>query len=77
MTRGRDWAFGRWDTPPLLADLIQTLSGRSRALLGLSPSQLPGHDLAALGELVLSRRGEVSGAILADAFLASRRRRTR
>jgi malonyl-CoA decarboxylase len=74
MMSGREGVFGRWDTPPLVAELIQTLSGRSRALLGLPPSQLPDRDLVSLAELVLSRRGEVSGAILAEAFLEAWRR---
>lgn len=69
MTSGKERAFGLWDTPPLLADLFHSLSERSRALLGLAPSQLPAQDLVALAELVLSRRGEVSGAIVAEAFL--------
>ena len=59
-----------------LGDLIDTLTARSRAFLGrgrapwaaLSRSN---GDLAALGELLLSRRGEASGVAMAEALLAA------
>jgi malonyl-CoA decarboxylase len=59
-----------------LADLIDTLTKRSRALLGRGRSQWValarnGRDLTALGELLLSRRGEASGVAMAEALLAS------
>jgi len=59
-----------------LADLIETLTERSRALLGRRRSQWTalarsGGDLTALGEILLSRRGEASGVAMAEALLAS------
>jgi malonyl-CoA decarboxylase len=59
-----------------LGDLIDTLTARSRAFLGrgrapwaaLSRSN---GDLAALAELLLSRRGEASGVAMAEALLAA------
>jgi len=59
-----------------LADLIETLTTRSRALLGRRRSQWAalarnGSDLTALGELLLSRHGEASGVAMAEALLAS------
>jgi len=66
---GRERIFGWWEPPLVISDLIQTLSDRSRALLELASSPVPNRDLAGLAELILSRRGEVSGAILAEAFL--------
>jgi malonyl-CoA decarboxylase len=65
-----------------LSDLIETLTKRSRALLGRGRSQWAalarnGSDLTALGELLLSRRGEASGVAMAEALLASYARATR
>jgi malonyl-CoA decarboxylase len=59
-----------------LADLIDTLTESSRALLGRRRSQWmalarSGDDLAALGEALLSRRGEASGVAMAEALLAT------
>lgn len=64
-----------------LADLIETLTNRSRAILGRGRSQWTalarsGGDLTALGELLLSRRGEASGVAMAEALLASYARAT-
>jgi malonyl-CoA decarboxylase len=64
-----------------LADLIDTLTKRSRALLGRGRSEWAalarnGGDLTALGELLLSRRGEASGVAMAEALLASYARAT-
>jgi len=69
MAKGSERVFGFWEAPPLIADLISTLSGRSRALLGLSTTAFTTGDLVELSELLLSRRGEVSGAILAETLL--------
>jgi len=68
MSRTGERVFGIWEVPPLIADLISNLSGRSRALLGLPASAASG-DLAVLAELILSRRGEVSGALLAESMV--------
>lgn len=59
-----------------LADLIDTLTERSRALLGRGRAQWTAlsradGDLASLGELLLSRRGEASGVAIAEALLAA------
>ncbi len=69
----RDPVFGWWDAPPFIGELIQSLSGRGRALFGLSSPPVQNRDLAGLAEMILSRRGEVSGAILAEAFLEAYR----
>jgi malonyl-CoA decarboxylase len=58
--------------PAFLSDLIDTLTERGRSLL----RQRDGREvvakdaLPALGELLLSRRGEASGVVLAQALLA-------
>jgi malonyl-CoA decarboxylase len=52
-----------------LNDLMQTLSDRGRSLLGRSRDAIAHGDLAALGELLLSRRGEASGVALARTLL--------
>src|SRR5215204_3296983 len=59
--------------PAFLSDLIDTLSERGRALLGRKEPQeaVAGGDLASLGELLLSRRGEASGVALAQTLLAA------
>ncbi|MBP2561622.1 malonyl-CoA decarboxylase [Neorhizobium galegae] len=69
----RDPVFGWWDAPPFIGELIQSLSGRGRALFGLSSPPVQNRDLVGLAEMILSRRGEVSGAILAEAFLEAYR----
>lgn len=56
--------------------MIDTLTERSRALLGRGRSQWmdlarSGDDLAAFGEALLSRRGEASGVAMAEALLAA------
>jgi malonyl-CoA decarboxylase len=59
--------------PAFLSDLIDTLTERGRSLLG----QKAGRGIAvkdalpAVGEMLLSRRGEASGVALAQALLAS------
>jgi malonyl-CoA decarboxylase len=71
--RSRDGAVA---APGFLSDLIDTLTERSRALLGRGRapwgalSRADG-DLASLGELLLSRRGEASGVAMAEALLAA------
>src|SRR5215211_1082887 len=63
---------GREVAPSFFSDLIDTLTERGRALLGrLDRSAIPQVDLTALGELLLSRRGEASGVALAQALIAS------
>src|SRR3712207_8055659 len=42
-------------------DLMHTLGDRGRALIGRSREAIAQGDLVALGELLLSRRGEASG----------------
>ncbi|MGK6314814.1 malonyl-CoA decarboxylase [Neorhizobium sp. DT-125] len=69
----REPVFGWWDAPPFIGELIQSLSGRGRALFGLTSSPMQNRDLVGLAEMILSRRGEVSGAILAEAFLEAYR----
>ncbi len=58
--------------PTFLSGLIDTLTERGRALLGLRGSRaLIEGDLSGLGELLLSRRGEASGVALAQSLLAA------
>ncbi|WP_210496669.1 malonyl-CoA decarboxylase [Microvirga antarctica] len=54
------------------SDLIDTLTKRGRALLEPVGARrtMPGVDLVALGELLLSRRGEASGVALAQTLLS-------
>src|SRR5215218_6871572 len=61
------------EAPTFFGELIDSLTERGRALLGRrsARSAIPQVDLAALGELLLSRRGEASGVALAQALLAS------
>jgi malonyl-CoA decarboxylase len=56
-----------------LGELIDTIAKHSRALLGLwdGSAAIAQADLIALGELLLSRRGEASGVAIAQALLAS------
>lgn len=69
----REPVFGWWDAPPFIGELIQSLSGRGKALFGFSSQPVQNRDLTGLAEMILSRRGEVSGAILAEAFLEAYR----
>ena len=48
-----------------LADMLSSLTDRSRALLGLPRGPLKASDLPALADELLSRRGEASGVALA------------
>jgi malonyl-CoA decarboxylase len=59
--------------PAFLSDLIDTLTERGRALLGQKGARsiVPQDALPALGELLLSRRGEASGVALAQTLFAS------
>jgi malonyl-CoA decarboxylase len=59
--------------PAFLIDLIDTLTVRGRALLGQKAGQeiVSQETLAALGEMLISRRGEASGVALAQTLLAS------
>ena len=50
-------------------ELMQTLGDRGRALIGRSREPIAHGDLVALGELLLSRRGEASGVALARTLL--------
>lgn len=75
MTRSRSTRKGNTSSG-FLADLIDTLTESSRSLLGRRRSQWmalarSGDDLAALGEALLSRRGEASGVAMAEALLAT------
>ena len=56
-----------------LGDLLDTLTERGRALLRRrdQPEPVAAPDLATLGDLLLSRRGEASGVALARALLAA------
>jgi malonyl-CoA decarboxylase len=64
---------GRGAAPTFFGELIDTLTERGRALLGRRDARaaIAQVDLTALGELLLSRRGEASGVALAQALLAS------
>ena len=52
-----------------LNELLQTLSERGRGLLGRSRGAPPAENLIALGEQLLSGRGEASGVALARLLL--------
>jgi len=59
-----------------LADIIDTLTERSREILGRGRAQWTAlsrseGDLASLGDRLLSRRGEASGVAMAEALLAA------
>jgi malonyl-CoA decarboxylase len=56
-----------------LGDLLDTLTDRGRSLLRRrdQPEPVAAPDLAALGDLLLSRRGEASGVALARALLVA------
>ena len=59
--------------PAFLGDLLDTLTERGRSLLRRRehPEPVAAPDLATLGDLLLSRRGEASGVALARALLAA------
>jgi malonyl-CoA decarboxylase len=60
------------DTSSFFSELFDTLTERGRALLGLREGRaIASVDLVALGELLLSRRGEASGVALAETLIAS------
>lgn len=60
------------DAQGFLNELMQTLTERGRALLRRARSGGPDNvDLVELAELLLSRRGEASGVVLAQALLSS------
>src|SRR5689334_4915889 len=54
-------------------DMLQTLTDRSRSLLGLPKGAVAGADLPRLADQLLSRRGEASGVVLASTILATYR----
>src|SRR5918998_568188 len=56
-------------TASFFNDLMHTLGDRGRALIGRSREAIAHGDLVALGELLLSRRGEASGVALARTLL--------
>ncbi|MCP3473449.1 malonyl-CoA decarboxylase [Bradyrhizobium sp. CCGUVB1N3] len=68
-----DTRSGRITTPEFLQGLIDTLTQRGRAVLGMKQER--GHDedrdLEFLGEALLSRRGEASGVAIAQSLLAA------
>lgn len=63
----------RQSRPAFLGDLLDTLTVRGRNLLRWRGAGGPvaAPDLAALGELLLSRRGEASGVALAHSLALS------
>ena len=54
-----------------LNDLMQTLTDRGRSLIGRSREVARADDMPALGEALLSRRGEASGVAIARSLLDS------
>ena len=68
-----DTRSGRIMAPEFLQGLIDTLTQRGRAVLGMKPERGAGqdHDLEVLGEALLSRRGEASGVAIAQSLLAA------
>jgi len=56
-------------TTSLFNELMQSLGDRGRALIGRPREGIAHGDLVALGELLLSRRGEASGVALARTLL--------
>ncbi|MES2752075.1 MAG: malonyl-CoA decarboxylase [Pseudomonadota bacterium] len=58
--------------PAFLSNLLNTLTGRGRSLLGLSSGSpaMTKAELIGLGETLLSRRGEATGVALANTLLA-------
>src|SRR5829696_4835316 len=65
--------LGLEDTSAFLSDLIDNLTDRGRALIGRKEIRdgVERGDLLAMTELLLSRRGEASGVVLAQTLLAS------
>ncbi|MCP3379840.1 MULTISPECIES: malonyl-CoA decarboxylase domain-containing protein [unclassified Bradyrhizobium] len=65
-----DTRSGRITTPEFLRGLIDTLTERGRAVLGMKPpsDQTEDRNLEILGEALLSRRGEASGVALAQSL---------
>ena len=63
----------RQSRPAFLGDLLDTLTERGRNLLRRREPEAPvaAPDLATLGDLLLSRRGEASGVALARALVAA------
>ena len=59
------------ERPAFLADLIDAMTERGRALMGWRPAAGPvtAPDIAQLSELLLSRRGEASGVALARSLV--------
>jgi malonyl-CoA decarboxylase len=68
-----DAKSARISAPEFLQGLIETLTERGRAVLGMKPPRMPSetHDLEFLGEALLSRRGEASGVALAQSLLSA------
>jgi len=66
-----DAKSARLSAPEFLHGLIETLTERGRAVLGMKPPRGPAepHDLEFLGEALLSRRGEASGVALAQSLI--------
>jgi malonyl-CoA decarboxylase len=58
-------------TQTFLNDIMSSIAERGRALLGRSRPAIEQIDLVAIGELLLSRRGEASGVALAQTLLES------
>src|SRR4051794_20126228 len=58
-------------TTSFLNEMMHTLGERGRALIGRSREAVAQGDLVALGELLLSRRGEASGVALARTLLGT------
>ena len=60
-------------TTAYVGDLLDSLNRRGRSLLRRKPAAVADSvpDLAALGEMLLSRRGEASGVVLAQGLLAA------
>src|SRR3954469_22297870 len=56
-------------TQTFLNDVMSSIAERGRALLGRSRAGIEQVDLIAIGELLLSRRGEASGVALAQTLL--------
>src|SRR6476659_6681928 len=71
-----EWTFAGtepWMPSSFFNDMLQTLTERSRSLLGLPKGPLAGADLPRLADQLLSRRGEASGVVLASTILATYR----
>lgn len=68
-----DAKSARISAPEFLQGLIETLTERGRAVLGMKPPRdaAEERDLEFLGEALLSRRGEASGVALAQSLLSA------